>query len=1040
MTDVIALDGEWKQVKIGAGGWVTGIDISADGTMVARTDTAGAYLWDGTKWVELVTAYSMPDGTGQVSGVYEIRIAPSDSNILYMEASGGLYKSIDQGTTWIKTSFPNTFMDANWSNRMDGQKMAIDPNNPDIVYAGTQQNGLWVTRDGGVTWQQITAVPQGTNTDDPGLTGIVIYNNTIYVGTAGSGVYRSEDSGQSWERIPGGPIDVSFAVVSPTGELYVTGNSDTALWKYADGVWTKLIDNYVQAVAIDPFNPMHIVAVSPGGTLRESDDGGATWSEWAWRARLESSDEIPWLEDSGQYMSAGGFLFDPITPNTLYQSAGVGVWSATLPDQLRWDTQFTWNSMSAGIENVVPNDIIAPPGGNPVFASWDRAFFELADVDSYATEYSGGDFSMGWSLDYASTDPSFVVGLSDWWGQENSGFSTDGGKTWQKFEGLPSFAWNTIGGSIAASTPTNFIWVPAGDAAPAYTLDGGKTWTSINIDGIVNWTGFAYFLKRSTITADRVDENTFYLYDTYSGVYVTKDGGVNWTKVFDGQISPWSYWNAKIEAVPGRAGELFFTSGNQSGDPSVPADISFMRSTDGGATWQAVAGVEEVTTFGYGAAKVEGGPATIFIVGFVNDVYGVWFSTDNAQSWTQIGSQPMGNLDEITTISGDMDEFGVVYVGIGGSGYVYLSINDLSIPLPDPVTPIPSSETIDPVDAGDNGGTVNAPPHGAPEDVSAGSGPQAGAAVTDDFNGDGHSDILWRNTDGTLSDWLGLPNGGFSLNDTNAAITVDTAWQVVGTGDFNGDGRSDILWRNADGTLSNWLGTAIGGFTPNDANAAAAVSNAWQVAGTGDFNGDGRDDVLWRNADGLLSNWLGKANGGFVANDTNAATAVTTAWQVAATGDFNGDGRSDILWRNDDGQLSNWLGLADGGFSSNDANAATSVSTAWQVTGTGDFNGDGRDDILWRNVDGQLSNWLGTASGGFMPNNANAATTVPLAWTVVATGDYNGDGRDDILWRHEDGTLSNWLGTASGGFVANDANAAATVSISWNAVPADTWI
>ena len=102
-----------------------------------------------------------------------------------------------------------------------------------------------------------------------------------------------------------------------------------------------------------------------------------------------------------------------------------------------------------------------------------------------------------------------------------------------------------------------------------------------------------------------------------------------------------------------------------------------------------------------------------------------------------------------------------------------------------------------------------------------------------------------------------------------------------------------------------------------------------------------------------------------------------------------------------------------------------------------DFNGDGRSDILWRNVDGQLSNWLANANGngGFTPNNGNAAGVVPVAWQIVGTGDFNGDGRDDILWRHTDGTLSNWLATAAGGFTPNDANAATPVPTAWHVQP-----
>ena len=141
------------------------------------------------------------------------------------------------------------------------------------------------------------------------------------------------------------------------------------------------------------------------------------------------------------------------------------------------------------------------------------------------------------------------------------------------------------------------------------------------------------------------------------------------------------------------------------------------------------------------------------------------------------------------------------------------------------------------------------------------------------------------------------------------------------------------------------------------------------------------------------------------------------------------------MWRNDAGQVSDWLGQANGGFINDDAHALTSVPLDWQVVGTGDFNGDGRDDILWRNYKGQLSDWLGAAGGGFVNNDVNALTAAPTNWSVVSIGDYNGDGRDDILWRNTDGQLSDWLGTASGGFINNDSHALVSVSTAWHVQP-----
>jgi hypothetical protein len=304
-----------------------------------------------------------------------------------------------------------------------------------------------------------------------------------------------------------------------------------------------------------------------------------------------------------------------------------------------------------------------------------------------------------------------------------------------------------------------------------------------------------------------------------------------------------------------------------------------------------------------------------------------------------------------------------------------------------------------------------------------------------DFNGDGRDDILWRSDSGRVTDWLGQANSGFVSNFANADANAGTDWHIVGTGDFNGDGRDDVLWRNDNGDITNWLGQVSGGFASNFGNAFYHVDNSWHVAGTGDFNGDGRSDVLWRNDSGRVTDWLGQANSGLSGNFANADANAGTDWHIVGTGDFNGDGRDDILWRNDNGDITNWLGQVNGGFVSNFGNAFYHVDNSWHVAGTGDFNGDGRDDILWRSNSGEVTDWLGQASSGFVSNFANADANAGTDWHIVGTGDFNGDGRSDILWRNDNGDLTNWLGQANGGFASNFGNAFYHVDAGWQVQP-----
>jgi hypothetical protein len=295
-----------------------------------------------------------------------------------------------------------------------------------------------------------------------------------------------------------------------------------------------------------------------------------------------------------------------------------------------------------------------------------------------------------------------------------------------------------------------------------------------------------------------------------------------------------------------------------------------------------------------------------------------------------------------------------------------------------------------------------------------------------DFNGDGRSEVLWRSDTGVLGESLGQADGGFAGNPI-VNVPVSTDWKIAGIGDFNGDGYSDILWRNpTTGVISESLGQPDGGFAYNPV-VNVEVSTDWQVAGIGDFNGDGRSDILWRNpATGVISQSLGQADGGFAYNAI-VNVAVGTDWQLEAIGDFNGDGRSDILWRKSGmpstgpgtAHITESLGQADGGFAATPVDVG--VGNNDRIVATGDFNGDGRSDILWRDAGtGALSVSLCGPDGNFA-GTTGVITQLGTDWHVASVADFNGDGINDFLVQNTSGQLAEWLGNSYATFTANPA-------------------
>ena len=98
---------------------------------------------------------------------------------MYMMYEGYVFQSTNKGTTWTETSFAPVTENPNDAYRMDGQKMAVDPENPNVVYVGTPQNGLFVTTNGGTTWQSVSAVPVSLTDSSGNLSAVLPASNLI---------------------------------------------------------------------------------------------------------------------------------------------------------------------------------------------------------------------------------------------------------------------------------------------------------------------------------------------------------------------------------------------------------------------------------------------------------------------------------------------------------------------------------------------------------------------------------------------------------------------------------------------------------------------------------------------------------------------------------------------------------------------------------------------------------------------------------------------------------------------------------------------
>jgi uncharacterized protein len=275
-------------------------------------------------------------------------------------------------------------------------------------------------------------------------------------------------------------------------------------------------------------------------------------------------------------------------------------------------------------------------------------------------------------------------------------------------------------------------------------------------------------------------------------------------------------------------------------------------------------------------------------------------------------------------------------------------------------------------------------------------------ATRNDFNGDKKADILWRSDVGGVAVWQ-MDGATVSSGSLTSTPNLDTTWKAAGTGDFNGDGKSDILWRNSTtGNVAVWTmnGNAI---TSSVLTSTPTLASSWKTVGVADFSGDGKSDILWRNDDDRVVLWT--MDGSTITSSSLTSTPTLAAsWKAVGTGDFNGDSKADVLWRNDDGSIALWQ--MNGTAITSTATSTSSLSSSWKAAGTGDFNGDGKTDVLWRNTTTNAAVVWQMDGATVTSSTATSTAGLDSTWQVADIADFNGDGKADILWSKNTGATT----------------------------------
>jgi hypothetical protein len=687
----------WKSVQIRGGGFVTGILFHPDepGLMYCRTDIGGSYRWNPTNdtWISLLDFVGYPNNEWSLIGTESIGLDAQDPNRLYFSCGwlgnpSQIMISTNRGASFTRINSPFVIR-ANNDGRGTGERFGVDPNLGSTVFYGTRENGLWKSVNYAANWAKVNSFPVNTTPNGVGISFVEFIRNSgtpgsatpvMWVGVSqtGTNLFRSTDGGVTWTGIATNGVPTNCiplrAAQDGLGNMYITFCDAAGPGGISTGVVRKFNLTTLTSinvtpptgqggyggVSVDRQNPNRIVVTTanrwwPVSDIYRSTNGGTNWTS-VYNGTVDTS-SAPWMGSGGGNIVQGWMFdvkIDPYNSNRVYYVTGGGIFSsynftAATP---------TWQFRSTGLEENaftgVGNNLASPPSGPKLWSVLgDMGGFSHYELDASPalTNFHNPNGANNYGIDFAEQSPN-IVGrtYNDFNGGRGGYISSNYGRTWSLFPTTPPPVQSGGPGYVAISADGNrMVWTISG-SAPYYSTDGGATWNPCAGAPTPSETWEEPFNF-----SDRVNPNKFYLYYRNTGrVFVSTDGGANFNLA-----STISAWGDSMRPAYGQEGSLW-----------VAVYDGLWRTTNSGASFFKVPGVQAAHVVGFGRTATGTGHPVVYLHGQIGGVWGIYRSENQGTNWTRINDN-QHQFGTIQNVIGDPKTYGRCYIAAGGRGILY---------------------------------------------------------------------------------------------------------------------------------------------------------------------------------------------------------------------------------------------------------------------------------------------------------------------------------------------------------------------------------